>query len=193
MAAQEVGEPRGTQVHSPDLNWSQVSETVLMLELAAGQVDAAMRDSNASVDVLADTFTSMASALDAIDERIGSLPAGEAEGAITGIRESAREVARKAHEAIIAFQFYDRLMQRLDHVCLSLGALSNLVSSPGQRYNPQEWARLQELISSRYTMAEERAMFDAVMRGVPVKEALEQYMTARMQEVHASGGDVELF
>lgn len=193
MAAQEVGEPRGTQVHSPDLNWSQVSETVLMLELAAGQVDAAMRDSNASVDVLADTFTSMASALDAIDERIGSLPAGEAEGAIAGIRESAREVARKAHEAIIAFQFYDRLMQRLDHVCLSLGALSNLVSSPGQRYNPQEWARLQELISSRYTMAEERAMFDAVMRGVPVKEALEQYMTARMQEVHASGGDVELF
>ena len=44
----------------PISDWSQVRETVLMLELAAGQVEAAMRDSNYSVEVLTDTFTSMA-------------------------------------------------------------------------------------------------------------------------------------
>ena len=68
-----------------------------------------------------------------------------------------------------------------------------LVTSPARRYNPGEWAGLQELISSRYTMVEERAMFDAVMHGVPVKNALENYMSERMHQVEASGGDIELF
>lgn len=187
-------EVRGTQVRTPDLDWSQVRETVLMLELAAGQVDAAMRDSNASVEVLTGSFTSMASLLDSIDERMARL--AEASGdspEVAEIRESARQVAQQAHRSIIAFQFYDRLVQRVEHVCQSLDSLAELVSSPEKRYNPREWAMLQELIASRYTMAEERAMFDAVLRGVPVKAALDDYMTARMHEVEVGGGDVELF
>jgi hypothetical protein len=175
MSEQNDGIPRGTEAHAPDLAWSQVRETVLMLELAAGQVDAAMRDSNTSVNVLTESFTAMATLLDDID------------------RDSARLVAQQAQHSVIAFQFYDRLVQRLDHVCQSLASLSELVNSPARRYNPGEWAALQQLIASKYTMVEERAMFDAVMRGVPVKEALEQYMAARMQEVEASGGDIELF
>jgi len=185
---------RGTQVRAPDLDWSQVRETMLMLELAAGQVDAAMRDSNASVNILTDSFTSMASLLDGLDQRMGRLAASAGDGQeLDAIRESAREIARQAHRSIIAFQFYDRLAQRLEHVCHSLSSLSELVTSPARRYNPIEWAGLQELISSRYTMVEERAMFDAVMHGLPVKEALENYMSARMHQVEASGGDIELF
>jgi hypothetical protein len=42
-------------------------------------------------------------------------------------------------------------------------------------------------------MAEERAMFDAVVHGLPVEQALEQYMQARMKEVADSGGEIELF
>ena len=187
-------EIRGTQVRTPDLDWSQVRETVLMLELAAGQVDAAMRDSNASVNVLTESFTSMASLLDAIDVRMARLAETSGDSPeVAEIRDSARQVAQQAHRSIIAFQFYDRLVQRVDHVCQSLGSLGELVSSPEKRYNPREWAMLQELIASRYTMVEERAMFDAVMRGVPVKDALDDYMAARMHEVEAGGGDVELF
>ena len=84
-------------------------------------------------------------------------------------------------------------MQRLDHVCHSLSELSELVSNTGRLYNPQEWSGLQERIRSKYTMAEERGMFDAVMAGATVQEALKQYMTARMQEVEESGGEIELF
>jgi hypothetical protein len=42
-------------------------------------------------------------------------------------------------------------------------------------------------------MAEERDMFDAVMAGATVEEALKHYMTARMQQVEDSGGEIELF
>jgi predicted methyltransferase MtxX (methanogen marker protein 4) len=186
--------PRGTRAGSPDLDWSQVRETVLMLELAAGQVDAAMRDSNSSVDTLMDTFTSMADTLSTIDVALGTLPDTIGNGMVKAeIQDNARQVAHKVHQAIIAFQFYDKLVQRLDHVCHSLSGLSGLVSDTGRLYNPQEWGALQELIRSKYTMAEERGMFDAVMAGATVQEALKHYMATRMQEVEDSGGEIELF
>ena len=186
--------PRGTRARSPDLDWSQVRETVLMLELAAGQVDAAMRDSSSSVQTLTDTFTSMADTLNTIDVALGTLPDTVGNGMVKAeIQENARQVAQKVHQAIIAFQFYDKLVQRLDHVCHSLSGLSGLVSDTGRLYNPAEWSGLQELIRSKYTMAEERDMFDAVMAGATVEEALKHYMTARMQQVEDSGGEIELF
>lgn len=186
--------PRGSRARSPDLDWSQVRETVLMLELAAGQVDAAMRDSNSSVQTLTDTFTSMADTLATIDVALGTLPDTVGNGLVKAeIQENARQVAQKVHHAIIAFQFYDKLVQRLDHVCHSLSGLSGLVSDTGRLYNPAEWSGLQELIRSKYTMAEERDMFDAVMAGATVEEALKHYMTARMQQVEDSGGEIELF
>lgn len=186
--------PRGSRAQSPDLDWSQVRETVLMLELAAGQVDAAMRDSNSSVQTLTDTFTSMADTLATIDVALGTLPDTVGNGLVKAeIQENARQVAQKVHHAIIAFQFYDKLVQRLDHVCHSLSGLSGLVSDTGRLYNPQEWSALQQLIRSKYTMAEERDMFDAVMAGATVEDALRDYMSARMQEVEESGGEIELF
>ena len=190
--SQEI--PRGTRAHTPDLDWSQIRETVLMLELAAGQVDAAMRDSNSSVDTLMDTFTSMASTLGMIDAALGTLPDTVGNGMVKSeIQEGARQVSQKVHHAIIAFQFYDKLVQRLDHVCHSLSELSDLVSSTERLYNPQEWSALQERIRSKYTMAEERGMFDAVMAGATVQDALKNYMTERMQKVEESSGEIELF
>jgi predicted methyltransferase MtxX (methanogen marker protein 4) len=186
--------PRGTRARTPDLDWSQVRETVLMLELAAGQVDAAMRDSNSSVNTLMDTFTSMADTLASIDIALNTLPDTVGNGMVKAeIQDNARQVAQKVHHAIIAFQFYDKLVQRLDHVCHSLSGLSGLVSDTGRLYNPAEWSSLQELIRSKYTMVEERGMFDAVMAGATVQEALKDYMTTRMQQVEDSGGEIELF
>jgi hypothetical protein len=185
---------RGTRVHAPDLDWSQVRETVLMLELAAGQVEAAMKDSNSSVEVLMDTFTSLAETLRHIELALDTLPDTVGNGMVKGeIKENTRIVADKVHHAIIAFQFYDKLVQRLDHVCHGLAGLSRLVSDKQRLYRPEEWKALQDEIRAKYTMAEERAMFESVLQGATVKEALETYMTARMQEVESSGGEIELF
>lgn len=185
---------RGTRAHAPDLDWSQIRETVLMLELAAGQVEAAMKDSNSSVEVLMDTFTSLAGTLQHIEIALDTLPDTVGNGMVKGeIQENTRIVADKVHHAIIAFQFYDKLVQRLDHVCHGLAGLSQLVSDHARLFNPAQWKALQDEILTKYTMAEERAMFEAVLSGATVKEALDTYMAARMQEVESSGGEIELF
>lgn len=185
---------RGTSANSPDLDWSQVRETVLMLELAAGQVEAAMKDSNSSVEVLTDTFTSLADTLQLINAAIDTLPDTIGNGLVKAeIQGNTRLVADKVHHAIVAFQFYDKLVQRLDHVCLSLAGLSQLVADKERLFKPAEWKTLQDEILTKYTMVEERAMFDAVLNGATVQEALNTYMTVRMQEIESSGGEIELF
>lgn len=183
----------GSRAHTPDLDWSQVRETVLMLEVAAGQVEAAMRESNSSVGVLTDTFTSMAETLTQVETTLAGLPESVGADMRNEIRAGTRQIADKIHAAIMAFQFYDKLVQRLDHVCQSLGGLSSVVADQRRLYNPGEWVALQQQIRGKYTMEEERAMFDAVLHGIPVKEAVETYLHARMEQVEASGGDIELF
>ena len=190
MSVEKLASP----ARAPDLDWSQVRETVLMLELAAGQVEAAMSESNTSVEVLTDTFTSLADTLQLIDAAVETLPETIGNGLVKAeIQANTNVVADKVRHAIVAFQFYDKLAQRLAHVCHSLEGLSGVVSDRNRLYNPQEWVGLQDQIRSKYTMAEERAMFDAVMQGMPVAQALEHYMQARMKEVEDSGGEIELF
>lgn len=185
---------RGTRAHAPDLDWSQVRETVVMLEVAAGQVEAAMKDSNSSVEVLMDTFTSLAATLQHIELALDTLPDTVGNGLVKGeIQQNTRIVADKVHHAIIAFQFYDKLVQRLDHVCHGLAGLSRLVADRRRLYDPAEWKTLQDEILAKYTMVEERAMFEAVLGGATVKEALDTYMAARMKEIEQSGGEIELF
>ncbi len=185
---------RGTQAHTPDLDWSQVRETVLMLELAAGQVEAAMRDSNSSVDVLTGTFTSMADSLASISQTVANIPdTGENHGARNELATVTNEVSSLVHQSIVAFQFYDKLSQRLSHVCHSLGALSDVVADKGKLFNPEEWVGLQERIRSRYTTADEVEMFESVMAGTPVPEAIEKYLASVQSRADSGGDDIELF
>ena len=92
-----MNEPvKGTRAHAPDLDWSQVRETVLMLELAAGQVEAAMKDSNSSVGVLTDTFTSLAESLETVDIALDTLPDNVGNGMVKAeIREGTRQIGEK--------------------------------------------------------------------------------------------------
>lgn len=180
----------GTRAHSPDLDWSQLRETILMLELAAGQIEHAMKDSNASVEVLTDSFTTMAGYLRSMYEVMNSLPdGGEAGGKKAEMQRMAENVTGMVQQSIIAFQFYDKLSQRLTHVCHSLAALNELVGDKHRIYSPYEWVGLQQKIRSKYTTAEEHALFEAVMHGESVDEALDRYM----RDMNKKGDDIELF
>jgi hypothetical protein len=92
-------------------------------------------------------------------------------------------------QSIVAFQFYDKLVQRLSHVNHSLAALSDLVGDNSRSFNPTEWRGLREKIRSCYTMKEEAEMFEAILAGTPVQQVLDQFM-ARLND---KPDDIELF
>jgi len=184
-------EPRGTQVRAPDPNWDKMRETVLMMELAVGQIEGAMRDSDSSVQVLTDTFTVMAKHMGGIAEDAGRLPdegeLGEVKRRMSG---AAAQVTGMVHQSIIAFQFYDRLVQRLSHVSHSLEWLAEVVSDEGKAQSPDVWVELQEKIRARYSMPEEVEMFEAVLlHGMSVPDAIHQFI----EKMKNKGDDIELF
>ena len=192
--------PASTARH-PDLDWSQIRETILMLGLAVAQIEMSMRESDGSVEVLSNSFTSMVGQVKMIERTVAALPdSAETTDAKSAIIGSCATVSEMMHSAIIAFQFYDKLTQRLSHVTGSLGSLADLVNDPRRLYNPYEWLGMQEKIKSRYTMEEERLMFEAIMEGKTIKQALAIYVQAiderKQKTTDNSGGDeddIELF
>ncbi len=177
----------------PDLDWSQVKETVSMLKLAAAQVEYSMRDGNRSVDTLTESFTAMAESMHVIEQASKELwEKYDIEDGLTNkVTEQCDAVSSKMQQAIIAFQFYDKLVQRLDHVVGSLSQLGELVGDPAKLYSPVEWRGLQEAIRSKYTMGQERELFDALMAGENIESVLKRL--GEMTEQVSAEDDIELF
>jgi len=178
--------PQRSTTVSPDLDWSQITETVRMLNLAVAQISLAMHEGEDSVESLSRHFTSMVENVNAI----GAVATGLGEDVTSGEAQSVvlsrcAAVQGGIQQSIVAFQFYDRLSQRLDHVRDALDQLSHLVADRSRLFNPVEWEDLQQAIRSRYTMREEQDMFDALQRGATVSEALEAVRS------RLSTGDIE--
>lgn len=186
----ETDMPRGSTASQPDPIWSQVRETVLMLELAAVQIESAMKDSNASVEVLAHSFATMADYMQTISDTLQTLPnegeAGIAKQKLAGV---SGHVSSMMHQAIVGFQFYDKLVQRLSHVGLSLGDLSNLLGDKHRLFSPDEWVDLRQKIRAKYTTREEIAMFEAVMQGMAAQAAIDRFRA----DMKNQGNEIELF
>jgi len=182
----------------PDLDWSQVRETINMLTLAVSQVECTMTDGEKSITELTQSFTYIASQLkDVINNHDNTPPTEEQDPTkLKSMKLSAVDIHQQIMNAIVAFQFYDRLSQRLDHVKRDLGWLSELVSDSSQLYNPSAWSKLQEDIMSNYSMEEERIMFQHIMNGASVEEALEIYQhhfINKKDDTDDTTDEVELF
>lgn len=191
MPSKKIG---ASTAHQPDLNWSQIRETILMMGVAIGQIEHAMTEGHDSVGTLAESFANMFHKLNAIRDTAKALPPEvlNTEAGQT-ILSNSIDAARSTDNAIIAFQFYDRMSQRLQHVCDSVDALAALVSDSSRLYNPAEWVNLQTQIRSKYTMEEERLMFDAILKGASVKEAIATAQAALSNRKQEPDNDLELF
>jgi hypothetical protein len=171
---------------NPDLDWSQVRETVMMLNLAVAQIAHSLQDGDESITSLGDSFTTMVGNIEMARLAASKLdPSPENETIMSNCSVALAQI----QQAIIAFQFYDRLSQRLSHVAKSLDSLGNLVSDQSRLYNPYEWRGLQEKIKSRYTLESERRMFEAILNGTSVDEAMNLVDDA----IDDQDYDVELF
>lgn len=176
----------------PDLDWSQVRETILMLNLSMTHIEAALHDSSSSVGELTDSFTSISGALSAMREVAHQLPdTPDVAPAKSEIENLGMEACSKVGQAIIAFQFYDKLSQRLSQVCRSLDDLGTLVNDPSRLYNPYAWVALQQKIRSKYVTEDDKHMFDTLMETRDVQKALAEFMKRKRER--QPEGDIELF
>ena len=167
----------------PNVDWTQVKETVRMINLAVAQIEVSMNEGDDSVDTLTKAFTEMAARVQVIEQHTK-----ESNSDTKSITEQCDAISAEMQHAIIAFQFYDKLTQRLSHVSESLESLAGLVGDEERLSQPKEWTRLQEQIKSKYTMPAEHHMFEMVMQDMSIKDILKQALQA-----DTSDDDIELF
>jgi hypothetical protein len=170
-----------------DLDWNHVRETIKLLNLSAAQVDVILQESELSVNTLTESFTDIVESMHTINNHLLSLDIFDANK--QQVLDCCSETKDKIQTAIIAFQFYDRMQQCLQHVTSNLRGLSRLVENPERLNNPREWHEYQNQIRSRYTMEAEKMMFDAILEGKSFDEAI----AAKNASQNNQASEIELF
>ena len=123
-----------------------------LLELASSQIEVALQNASAQVERLAGSVAAFA--------KLGTEMCAHPDAAIAG--HGARLTA-EAQRAMFAMQFHDQLVQRLRHIRDALGDMHDAMSSP----NPPAVSTLLNAIHARYTMEDERRLFEVMMAHLP--------------------------
>ena len=171
-------------------NWSPEQETALLLDLCEAQMEAAMRDSDEAVDILVRAFTDLVDASRAMSDLTKTLPSQADVPASTELNRRAQNVSKQINDAIIAFQFYDKLSQRLGHVRHSLTTLALFVCDRNRAQQRDHWSKLLTSLRRLYRTQEERAVFDMVAQGATA----DAVRSAVIDDTnHSQASSVELF
>lgn len=181
----------------------EVQQTILILNLSVAQIDLSITEGDNSVNTLIDSFTYMSQRIEKIQAtslEITSLVAtvDEPTQALQNqLQSEAAELASKMNQAIVAFQFYDKLSQRLGHVSHGISGLAEIVSNEMRVKDSAEWEAFKSDVRLGTTMREEEELFELVFdQHIPVEEAIsimKERMKQRMHETAEEEDEFELF
>jgi len=150
-------------------DWSQIRETILMINVAVARIEHAMIEGDDSFTSLSQSFVETVNSANEITHVIEKLDDSAVKDKI---KENCQNISQRVNESIIAFQFYDKLSQRMALVSKTLGSLNDVLEDKEKTNNQDEWINLQNMIRSKYTLDADQEMFDAVLSGMSIEEAL---------------------
>jgi hypothetical protein len=123
-----------------------------VLELVAMQLEVAMQNAAAQAENLSGSVAEFT----AIGARL------RASGNST-LAAHADAIEKEAYRAMMAMQFHDQLVQRVTHVREALGDMHDELLAGDEH----DWNALVRKMRKRYTMEDERRLFDLVMWAFP--------------------------
>lgn len=186
------------------LGAKEVQQTILVLNLSVAQIDLSITEGDNSVNTLIDSFTYMSQHIEQIQQAGQSIAdmnndqsdAMQAHQSL--LIAEAGELSAKMQQAVIAFQFYDKLSQRLEHVSHGLSGLAEIVSHEMRVKDAQEWEDFKASVRKGTTMREEEELFELIFdQKIPSNEAIDimkQRMKQRYSQTEAKQDDeIEFF
>lgn len=162
-----------------------------MLGLCEAQMESALQESDKAVDALVKAFSGLVDATRSVNKLTQDLPP-ELKGTLTSdLEQQIAAISKQMGSAVMAFQFYDKLSQRLGHVRYSLSTLALFVCDPVQSSQPDQWNRLHNTLRRLYRTEEEKQIFRMLMDGAAGESEPTIAVPALSEETKA--GEVELF
>lgn len=162
-----------------------------MLGLCEAQMESALQESDKAVDTLVKAFTCLVEATRSVSSLTEGLPSEVKETIARDLDRQVAAISKQMGAAVMAFQFYDKLTQRLGHVRYSLSTLALFVCDRDQTNQPAQWTRLLNTLRRLYRTEEERQIFQMIMEGIANEQA--QLTSAAEPANEAKAGEVELF
>ncbi|MGE0113457.1 MAG: hypothetical protein AB7T07_01025 [Steroidobacteraceae bacterium] len=176
---------------APTVTWSPQQQTARMLALCEAQMEAATQDADAAVDTLVKAFTDL---IDAVRE-LGSLSKTDTGDtthaqALSEINTRCATLSSQVAAAVVAFQFYDKLSQRLGHVRYSLSTMALFICDRSNSQRPEHWEKLLATLGRLYRTAEERAIFDSIAGSLALTISDQD---EPLSKAMSDAGSIELF
>lgn len=170
--------------NNSDKSDSQIGETVMMINVAVARIEHAMAEGTDAFTTLSESFVEIVSSAKHITSAAEEL---EDSPIKTKIEKNCLDISQRVGDSIINFQFYDKLSQRMNHVSNTLSLLTALLKDSSKIKKPEEWLELQNVIRSKFTLDADQKMFDAVLNGMSIEDALE------IAVENTADDDIELF
>jgi hypothetical protein len=168
--------------------WTPEQQAARMLALCEAQMEGALHDSEESVNHLIVAFAAINASVNELRKlaKPGSTSASSAQS----FELQLNKMQQQMDSAVVAFQFYDKLTQRLGHVRYSLSTMALFVCDRQNSQHPEHWEKLLYTLGRLYRTAEEREIFDSIT-GTLSSHAHQQ--TSQLSTHNAPAGSIELF
>jgi hypothetical protein len=172
--------------------WTPEQQIARMLALCEAQMESALSESDVAVEALIKSFAGLIEA----GQALGSLNDKIAPAADAGAPDLASQLdalRKQTAAAVVAFQFYDKLTQRLGHVRYSLSALAMFVCDRAKSGEREQWQRLFTTLRRLYRTEEERDLFKLMVDGATAEQAREHIQQSTLTLRAAPTGEIEIF
>ncbi len=153
-----------------------------LLKLTAAQLRLSKYESAGPVETLSATFTELAritSELFAQSQHNSQNPVNQF---------LFEQLTQMIQNAVVAFQFYDRLSQNMDHIIEHLESAQQLLEQ-GKSEHHEVWQEVILDMKKSYTMENERKIYNAIMQGASVDQAMLVCKTPKPDD----SSDIEFF
>ena len=169
--------------------WTPEQQIARLLSLCEAQMESALSESDVAVQELVKSFAGLIEA----GQALGSMSEKAPEAGATDMAAQLDALKKQTAAAIVAFQFYDKLTQRLGHVRYSLSALAMFVCDGAKTGERDQWRRMFATLRRLYRTEEERQLFRMMVEGASAEEAREHIQQSTLTLRAAPTGEIEIF
>jgi len=179
---------------APLSDWTPEQQIAHMLDLCEAQMESALCESDLAVDSLIKAFAGLTESAQSVSAMAADLKSQQREAiSAPDLGKQLEAIERQMSSAIIAFQFYDKLTQRLGHVRYSLSTLALFVCDRAQTSQRDQWRRLFNTLKRLYRTEEERQIFQMMVEGASAEEARDHIHQSTQTLRIGVSGEIELF
>ena len=169
--------------------WTPEQQIARLLSLCEAQMESALSESDVAVQELVKSFAGLIEA----GQALGSMSEKAPQAGGTDMAAQLDALKKQTAAAIVAFQFYDKLTQRLGHVRYSLSALAMFVCDRAKSGERDQWRRMFATLRRLYRTEEERQLFRMMVEGASAEEAREHIQQSTLTLRAAPTGEIEIF